>query len=102
MMRRMYEQAQSITVYESTLDRNKDERKRRARKLSELLKKYEELLDLREREETIDRLLEYEHQNSSMLQMVPFTVDLEGRQKRQIEKRRKMVGTVSEFFLLII
>lgn len=43
---------------------------RRARKLSELLKKYEELLDLREREETIDRLLEYEHQNSSMLQMV--------------------------------
>ena len=33
MMRRMYEQAQSITVYESTLDRNKDERKRRARKI---------------------------------------------------------------------
>ena len=96
MMRRMYEQAQSITVYEATLDRNKDERKRRARKLSELLKKYEELLDLREREETIDRLLEYEQQNSSMLQMVPFTADLEGRQKRQIEKRRKMVGTVSE------
>ena len=28
--------------------------------------------------------------------MVPFTADLEGRQKRQIEKRRKMVGTVSE------
>ena len=48
--------------------------------------------DLREREETIDRLLEYEHQNSSMLQMVPFTVDLEGRQKRQIEKEERWLG----------
>ena len=40
----IYEQAQKIKVYESTLERNKDDRIQRARRLSGLLRRYEERL----------------------------------------------------------
>lgn len=95
-IKNMYEEAQFIKVFGSTLDRNKDERKKRARHLSNLLKKYEELLDLKEREETIDRLLDYREKHNQALQMLPFEADLSGRQKAQIEKKIHTTGTVSE------
>ena len=53
----IYEQAHKIKVYESTLERNKDDRIQRARRLSGLLRRYEERLDLQERKETIHRML---------------------------------------------
>lgn len=96
MMQKLYESVKKVQVFEGTLDRNKDERKKRARRLSELLKRYEELLDLKERGETIDRLLEYEKKNSVSLQMLPFEADLGGRQRRQIDRKIESAGTVSE------
>lgn len=95
-MQKLYESVKKIKVFEGTLDRNKDDRKRRARRLSELLKRYEELLDLKERGETIDRLLDYEKKNSTSLQMLPFEADLGGRQRRQIDRKIEAAGTVSE------
>lgn len=95
-MQKMYESAKMIKVFEGTLDRNKDDRKKRARRLSDLLKRYEELLDLKERGETIDRLLAYEKKHSSSLQMLPFEADLGGRQRNLIDKKMKSTGTVSE------
>lgn len=95
-MQKLYEGVQKIQVFEGTLDRNKDDRKKRARRLSELLKRYEEFLDLKEREETIDRLLDYEKKNSVSLQMLPFEADLSGRQRKQIDKKLEMTGEVSE------
>lgn len=96
IIKNMYEEAQFIKVFGSTLDRNKDERKKRARHLSNLLRKYEELLDLKEREETIERLLDYGEKHNQALQMLPFEADLSGRQKAQIEKKIHTTGTVSE------
>lgn len=95
-MQKLYESVKKVQVFEGTLDRNKDDRKRRARRLSELLKRYEELLDLKEREETIDRLLDYEKKNSASLQMLPFEADLGGRQRKQINRRMEATGEVSE------
>lgn len=95
-IKRLYEEVQGIQVFEGTLDRNKDDRKKRARRLSELLKKYEEVLDLKEREETLDRLLEYEKKNVTSFQMLPFEADLSGRQKNQIAKRLEAAGDISE------
>lgn len=95
-MQELYESAKNVQVFEGTLDRNKDERKKRARRLSELLKRYEELLDLKEREETIDRLVDYEKKNSTVMQMIPFQADLSGRQRKQINKRMESTGKVSE------
>lgn len=95
-IRRQYEFTQSIPVFEGTLDRNKNERKQRARELSELLKKYDERLDFQERKETIQRMLEYQSSHEQSAQMLPFQIDLSGRQLSRIEKRLKDTGTVSE------
>lgn len=95
-IRRQYEFTQSIPVFEGTLDRNKNERKQRARELSELLKKYDERLDFQERKETIQRMLEYQNSHEQSAQMLPFQLDLSGRQLRRIEKKLEDTGTVSE------
>lgn len=95
-MARLYNSVQDVTVFEGTLDRNKDDRKKRAKRLSELLKRYEELLDLKEREETIDRMLDYERTKGSSFQTMSFEEDLQGRQRRQISRRIEATGEVSE------
>ena len=95
-MRRLYGEVKDIKVFEGTLDRNKDDRKKRARRLSELLKRYEELLDLKERGETLDRLLEYEKEKGNSFQMMSFEEDLATRQRNWIHKRMVEAGEVSE------
>ena len=95
-IKRLYESVRDVTVFEGTLDRNKDDRKKRAKRLSEMLKRYEELLDLREREETIDRLLDYEKKRGSSFQTMSFEEDLRGRQRRQLCSKIEATGEVSE------
>jgi len=93
----LYESVKNVQVYETTLNRNKDDRKMRARQLSDLLKRYEEVLDLKEREETIDRLLDYEENSDVSLQTrLPFEMDLSGRQRKQINRRMEAAGKISE------
>ncbi len=92
----IYAQVQSITVFEGTLDRKKNDRSRRAGELSGLLKKYEEVLDLREREETLRRLLEYHGSIPLSMEMLPFQADLQGRQLRQVERRIEEAGTITD------
>ena len=92
----LYEEVKKVKVFEAVLDRNKDDRKKRARRLSDMLKRYEELLDLREREETIDRLLDYEKKKGASFQRLSFEQDLENRQRGQINKRIEQTGEVSE------
>lgn len=95
-MRKAYEEAQGITVYESTLERRKGDRKERARRLSELLHRYEELLDLKERQETLNRLLDYEKNRSATMQMLPFEADLSGRQMEQVRRQMEKNGEVTQ------
>ncbi len=95
-IKRLYENVRNIKVFESTLDRNKDDRKRRAKRLSELLKRYEDLLDLKEREETIDRVLDFEKKKGVSFQMMSFEEDLQVRQRAQISNKIKATGEVSE------
>lgn len=95
-IRELYQRTRSVPVFESTLDRNRDERKQRARKLSDLLKKYDEALDLQERGETIRRLLEYQDGRQMTAQMLPFQADLGGRQLKRIKQRLDTLGRVSE------
>lgn len=91
-----YEQAKWITVYESTLDRSRDDRTERAKKLSALLKKYEDVLDLKERSETIGRMLEYSRQHAASMQMLPFEADLEGRQLSSVNRRIEKAGEITD------
>lgn len=95
-IKRLYASVQKVQVFERTLDRNKDDRKRRAKRLSELLKRYEDLLDLREREETIDRMLDFERKKGVSFQMMSFEEDLAVRQRAQISRKIEATGEVSE------
>ncbi|MEY8391406.1 DNA helicase [Lachnospiraceae bacterium] len=95
-MEYLYGQIQKIQVYESTLDRNKDDRIQRAKRLSNLLRRYEERLDLEERRETISRMLEFEQGKRSSVQMLPFQADLQGRQMEQVKRRLEKAGNIAE------
>ena len=95
-MKALYYQVQEITVFEKTLDRNKDDRSGRAKRLSDLLKRYEELLDLKERSETLNRLLEYEKKGKQSLQMLPFQTDLSGRQLRRVNSEIEKTGVITD------
>ena len=95
-MKRLYESVKNIQVFERTLDRNKDDRKNRAKRLSEMLKRYEDLLDLKERRETIERVLEFEKKKGTSFQMLSFEEDLRVRQQKQINNKIEATGDVSE------
>lgn len=95
-IRRLHKQTKDITVFSSTLDRNKTDRKRRARQLSSLLESYEELLELQERRETIQCMVEYEDRQIPSLQMVPFQADLKGRQLKMLNQQIERRAGISE------
>lgn len=92
----VYAQVQKISIFESTLDRNKGDRIERAKKLSNLLKNYENILDLKERRETLDRMTEYQSRLKASLEMVPFQADLQGRQLDQVQKKLSKLGEVTD------
>ena len=54
----LFEQCKKIPVPERLLDKNHADRTARAKQLTALLERYERILDLRERRETIRRLLD--------------------------------------------
>ncbi len=95
-IKRLYESVLNVQIFERTLDRNKDDRKKRAKRLSEMLKRYEDLLDLREREETINRMLDFEKKKGTSFQMMSFEEDLATRQRNQISNKIKETGVISE------
>ncbi len=88
-IKRLYLQTKEMKVYARTLERNRDDKIERTARLSELLKRYEEILDLRERKEAIERLLQAE-------QNLTFRVELQSRQLSQIEKRISEIEEVRE------
>lgn len=92
----VYLQAQKINIYESTLDRKKGDRIERAKKLSNLLKRYEDVLDLKERRETLNRMMEYQSRRKASLEMVPFQADLQGRQLNQVQNRINTLGEITD------
>ncbi len=86
-MKQLYEQVQDIQIYDNTLEKNKDDKVQRMTELGELLRSYEEVLDLRERKDVTEKLLEESTQ-------LNFQVELQGRQLAQIDKRLEEIGEI--------
>ncbi len=84
-MRELYNQVESINIFEKTLDKRKDNRKERAKQLTDLLKVYEDYIDLNERKETLNRLIEYHDESATSAALFPFEMDLQVRQMKQID-----------------
>lgn len=88
-IREIYERTKPLTIYASTLEKNKEDKIRRTKELTVLLKKREEILDLLERKEAIERLLASNRD-------LRFHTELEGRQLASINKRLAEIGQVSD------
>ena len=87
-IRVLYEKTKNINVYLTTLTKYKEEQIERTKKLTVLLKKHEEILDLTERKATIEKVL-------STTKNFSFAVELQARQLKEIEEKLKSVGTVT-------
>ena len=94
-IKEIYLRTQKITVFEKTLDRNKDDRVRRAKQLSDILKKYDDILELKERKETIDSALAYEENRTDRNHNISWIVSLTN-QGFNVKKRIEEMGRVDE------
>jgi hypothetical protein len=83
-MRELYERVADQPVMDAALQMTQVQEQQRARKLTELLRDYEESLDLQERRECIERLAE---ENDDFA----FSMDLQGRQLGALEERLRHV-----------
>ena len=87
-IRELMEQTETLTVYESTLDKNKAAKSEQTKRLSELLGRHEELLDLQERRDTIEKLMDSSGQ-------LAFQAELQAKQLMQIDARISEIGEVT-------
>ena len=88
-MKDIYLETQDITILEENLDKNRKREAQKLKQLSELLKRYEEYIDLQERKDAIDKLEE------TQMQHFNFYADLHDRQKSQLEQRMKQLGDIT-------
>lgn len=95
-IKKLYEMSKNISVFEDTLDKRKGDRKERAKQLSNLLKRYEEILDLKEREETLKRIIESQEKSKNSLELMSFQIDLQGRQLSAVRKKLNEIGDITE------
>lgn len=95
-IKKIYMQVKDIKIYDSTLDKKKGSHIEKAKQLSSLLKKYEEVLDMEERRDTLVRMLEYRRRIQTGMETLPFQTDLEGRQLEQIQEKIKEAGVITD------
>ena len=84
-VKRLLDQAKNIKVFDATLDRRREDRSDRAARLSAMLREYEELLDLRERQETIDCMLDFSKGKPGQGNSFPFLMELTGQKNKVSE-----------------
>ena len=82
-----YLKLKDTPVYEETLERNKGEEVSALQKLTELLKRYEEKIELEERRDAIEQLLKI---NNNMT----YQIDLQSRQLNKINKNIFEIGEI--------
>ncbi len=95
-IKNVYQQVENVKVFEGTLDRRKDDRILRAKQLSNLLKKYEDILELKDRKDAIKQVMDYQKRNILSMQMLPFQTDLQGRQLEQVNQRIAEAGEITD------
>lgn len=95
-MRTLYGQVRDIPVNDQALSRNRKSHAGQTKRLGDLLRRYEDVLELKERSETIGRLLEYSRGRNRSMQMLPFETDLGGRQLQQVQRQMAKLGEITD------
>lgn len=87
-IKRLYEQTADISIYDSTLERNKNDKIRRTRELTGLLQRYEKKLDLLEKEEAIKKLMDSNNH-------LTFQTQLQGVQLENVRRELQKIGDIT-------
>lgn len=95
-IQRLRSETAAVKIFESTLERRKDDRIDRARQLSERLKDYDEFLDLKERKETLAHLIAYQEGMKNAASLVSFQLDLQMNQMQRLTERIQRIGEISD------
>lgn len=95
-IKKLYEYVQGIKVFDSTLDKRKDERKERAKRLSEVLRDYDIILDLKDRKEAINSILEFHNKKDLSFEGQMFEYDLRSRQLQDVKDAIAGIGEIDE------
>jgi DNA-directed RNA polymerase subunit L len=86
---RLYERTMNISVFDGTLERNKGNKVARTQQLTELLRRHEEKLDLQERRDAIQKLMDTNHH-------LTFQTSLQGVQLEQVERQLAQIGDITD------
>ena len=87
---------QKIPIYEDTLKRKREDKTRRAKQLSDMMMEYEDRIELLERKETVNGIIDFETENNTSLNLLAFYEDLKNRQMRQIDRSLEKHADISE------
>lgn len=82
-------QIQNLKNFDTVLQQNKENQIERTKKLTELLQKHGEQIDLKERKDLIEAMLS---KNENMM----LRITLEGQQHSKIKKRLEEIGSITE------
>ena len=88
-------QVAAINIYEDTLNKRKEDRKVRAKQLSDLLKNYEDVVELRERKESMEHLIKYQKGMKNEGSIAAFQMDLQMNQMNNLNRKIDDIGEVS-------
>ncbi|MBE6788387.1 MAG: DUF2726 domain-containing protein [Ruminococcaceae bacterium] len=88
-IRNLYQQAAKMKVYDSSLEKKHIDEQNRTKRLSDLLRKYEEKLDLIERKAMIETML-------SSSDNIPLMMNLQGQQLNKIDDNLSSIGEISD------
>ena len=98
-IKQLFDSVKDTKVFDGTLDKRKEERKERAKRLTEVLKNYNTILDLEDRKEAINRILEYQkknEENKASFEGQMFSYDLSTRQMLEVQNEIDNIGNISE------
>lgn len=85
----LYDRTKEIKIFDSTLERNKDDQTRQTEKLTKLLEKHEEKIELKEREEAILKMIQ---ENNHLL----FQTELQGVQLTEVREKIARIGDITD------
>ena len=88
-IRKLYEKTSRMQVYEASLDKKRNSEEERTKALSDLLRRYEEKLDMTERREMIETM----YSSSTNL---PLMMNLQSEQLRQVNEEISKVGEIND------
>ena len=86
----------NVQIYEDTLNRKREDKTRRAKQLSDLMIRYEDRIELLERRDTVNGIIDFEADNDISLNLLSFYEDLKNRQMKQIERNLEKHADITE------